>query len=230
MNKIVRTSDLPEHSLSVARVMDQAMAPFRLGEEMEEAILIAYQARSLVQRDGDGDLIALKQAVDRPQRWALHCEAHGFIDELPQDDLITTAFNAVHGSITTTKPTFREYKMLAAVMLDGLGLKADDNTAAYVKSLAWLLSDCPPRQYEEQTHPRKRWMPLPAVAAAIRQIWLTRSSDYGKPIPSCDVLDECGRHSNQLINLRGRIANLGSTRQRLVKIVQATEDSYPEDL
>jgi hypothetical protein len=229
MNKLVRPPNplAPEQQLSVARVMDQALAPFRLGEEMEDAYCGAWEARKLVEHDGDGKLAALQQATDQPARWALHCRAYELSDTLPPNDRIAAAYSAVIQSIKT-EPTYKERKMLASVLLDGLGLKSDDGTAAYVEALAWALGDCPTRETEIYSS-RKRWIPIPAIARAIRQVWLTGRSDYGRPIPISDFLDECGRHSSRLIQLGGRIMLLGRARQRLTEIVKATGGSYPAE-
>jgi hypothetical protein len=60
MTKIIRPLDVPapEQQLSVARVMDQALAPFRLEEELRDA-MARTRAHAHLRHD------------ERPARWPL---------------------------------------------------------------------------------------------------------------------------------------------------------------
>ena len=49
--------------------------------------------------------------------------------------------------------------------------------------------------------------------------------EVGKPPHLPDVLDECGRHSDRLIQLHDNIEKLGQTHNRLKKLIEFTEDS-----
>jgi hypothetical protein len=228
MNKIIApiTENPEQRQLSVAKVMDVALAPFRLREELTDAKLLAWQVRHLVERNSDGEIVALKRATDQPQRWRLH-DAHEAIDMMPPLKQIHSAYQTIANSIIT-KPTYTERKMLAGMLLDGCGIRADEGTAAWVEAVAWTLGECE-RRTTEFFDNRKPWMPMPAIAAAIRKIWLTQRDNYGRPIPIADFLDECGRHSSDLLSLQMDIINIGRTHQRLTQIVQATDDSYPDD-
>jgi hypothetical protein len=140
MNKIIApiTENPEQRQLSVAKVMDVALAPFRLREELTDAKLLAWQVRHLVERNSDGEIVALKRATDQPQRWRLHCDAHEAIDMMPPLKQIHSAYQTIANSIIT-KPTYTERKMLAGMLLDGCGIRADEGTAAWVEAVAWTL-------------------------------------------------------------------------------------------
>ncbi|WP_375791101.1 hypothetical protein ACE102_03165 [Bradyrhizobium sp. vgs-9] len=231
MNKIVippntGAVDAPRR-LSVSAMMDQALKPFHVVDDLSDAIRLASTVRDLVARGSGGDLIALR-TTDPAERWELHCRAYEMVEVLPAAASIRVAFDVVHTSITT-RPTEREKLALIGAMLGGCGIRSTPDVDSYIQGLAWMLGDCAVDRDIEWFNDRKPWLPLPAIAAAVRKIWSERRDDYGRPVPIADFLDECRRYSSELVHHRSRVANLGVTHRCLSEIVKATEDSYPEE-
>ena len=73
------------------------------------------------------------------------------------------------------------------------------------------------------------WIPIPALAAAIEQLWRTHRGNFGRPPPIPEVIEICTRYRQELGRLISDIVTVGRTRRRLTEIVRATEDSYPDD-
>jgi hypothetical protein len=198
--------------------MTQALQVFQLEKQFDDAFGIAQQSRDLD--------VALKRATTREARFDVHCKAYDALDMAPSKSVIVTAFESVKRALTA-KPTAQERAALIGKMLDVMMINSDISSD-YAQALAWKLSDCP-KQKESLFHRRKPWLPIPVIAGAIDQMWLTYRPVYGKPPPIPDVLEECGHQSDRLIRLYDAIRNFGVTHETLVKIRTATEDSYPDD-
>jgi hypothetical protein len=222
----------PRQQLSVAQVMDTALAPYQLMVEWNKHYWLTrrLEVERLTNRNDDGRYIALENAKTSEERFRVHCDAYDVRDELPALQQTLAVLKTIDRTVTT-KPTYLERKLLIGMMLDGCGLKADEGTAAYVEAVAWTLGACEPRSTEKHNYSweRKAWMPLPAVAAAVKQVWLTQRDNYGRPIPIADFLDECGKQTVKLLDIRGYVVAVARTTRHLTKLIDATEDSYPPD-
>src|SRR5229473_1333149 len=228
---VTRKDSRPDqpHRPDVSTVMNTALAPFRLHNEWSKPIGIAWNAYDLVARDRDGELVALKHAADQPQRWQLHCRAYSLLEELPTQDQIVAAYEALRVAIMT-EPTVKQKQLLLGLLLDGCSIKAGPDIDKYIQLLTWMLGDCPPSEAERRGHPAPpRWIPLAAIAKAIKHVLATRRNDDGRPVPIAEFLDECCNNRRKLISARSDIRQVGLTHQRLTEIVKATEDSYPDD-
>jgi hypothetical protein len=128
-----------------------------------------------------------------------------------------------------TAPTEKQKIALIGVMLGGCGIRSTPDVDSYISALSWMLDDCPINRDIELYLGRKRWMPLPAIAATVRKVWTNRREDYGRPIPIAEFIDECGRHSSLLLYERSRIETFGRMHCSLSAIVKATEDAEPPD-
>jgi hypothetical protein len=231
MNKIVipptgGAVDKPRR-LDIGAMMEQALQPFRIAKDLSDAMYRASAERDLVARSPEGRLIAL-DTTDPAARWQLYCRAQDALDELPPLASIKEAYHTVNNSIITA-PTEKQKIALIGVMLGGCGIRSTPDVDSYISALSWMLDDCPINRDIELYLGRKRWMPLPAIAATVRKVWTNRREDYGRPIPIAEFIDECGRHSSLLLYERSRIETFGRTHCSLSAIVKATEDAEPPD-
>ncbi len=163
---VTRKDSRPDqpHRPDVSTVMNTALAPFRLHNEWSKPIGIAWNAYDLVARDRDGELVALKHAADQPQRWQLHCRAYSLLEELPTQDQIVAAYEALRVAIMT-EPTVKQKQLLLGLLLDGCSIKAGPDIDKYIQLLTWMLGDCPP----SGNNRRK----LISARSDIRQVGLT---------------------------------------------------------
>jgi len=148
---------------------------------------------------------------------------------LPPRDKIAAAFQVVNDAIRT-EPTPKQHQLMVGLLLDGLFIKAGDDTDAYIQTLSWCLADAAPDACERSSGPKPPpWIPIPALAPAARELWLTYRGNFGRPPPIPDVLDLCTRYRKDLGMLRSDIVSVRRTRHRLAKIVRATEDASPDE-
>jgi hypothetical protein len=223
------SDDLVTHTpsqLSIPQMMGMALAPFRLSDQLAGAFEIAHGARSLVKAE-NGKLVALQQAKTKEARFSLHCAAYNAVSELPSKTVIVNSWLSIKKAIDT-KPSEHDLGLLLGKFLDVLQIKPGPQIDDYVETLAWKLMECPKQSSESRASKRRPWMPIPAIAAAVNKFWETYEVQFGKPPSIPDVLRECGRHSDNLICLFEEIHELGLTQGRLVKLVAATDDSYPD--
>jgi hypothetical protein len=212
--------------ISIRAMMSTALAPFRLFDELDDAFESARGARDLVKVE-KGKFVALQLATTKEARFRVHCDAHEAIDWMPPGDAIKGHFLSIKKAITT-KPSDQDIGLLLSKFVDVLQIKPGSQVDDYVEALSWKLSECPRQRAETHFRRRRPYMPVPAIAAAINFFWDTYSSKYGRPPDIPDVLNECGKHTDRLIDLYDRVDNLGRTQARLGMIIKATEDSYPD--
>jgi hypothetical protein len=194
-----------------------------------ETFAVARQASGLVERNSNGELVALKQATERAERFQLHCRAYEVLDELPPKDEFVAAYKVVDEAINI-KPAPKQYQLLAGIMLDGLAIKAGDDTDGFIQALSWCLVDAEPDAYERSSGPTPPpWIPIPALAAAVQELWRTHRGNFGRPPAIPEIIELCTRYRQDLVRLRSDILNLGRAQHRLGEIVKATDDSYPEE-
>ncbi|WP_050420317.1 hypothetical protein [Bradyrhizobium tropiciagri] len=225
MTEIVTRTTEPEHQLSVAKVMTTALAPFKLMQNWRRIDLLNETVeRRLTRIDDDGELIALR-TTDKAKRWEMNCEAYNLQEAMPPMAEIVAAHKAVDRAIETL-PTYRERKLLAGLMLDGLGIKPEEGTAAYAEALAWTLENVAPGQGEERA---VEYIPAPAIAAAIDWLWRNYGETYGRPPPIHTVLEQCVRFREKLDDVRDRIFAYGQAHRRLGQIIEATDGDIPDD-
>jgi hypothetical protein len=211
---------------SLPRALKTAMQVYRLEEQFERAHAAAREVSRIIELDG-GRFVALQRAKTREERFNIHCEAHAALEDFPGKDVLVSVRESVRLAIRT-KPPGRDRSWLIGKMLDVLRINPD-TTTEYVQALAWKLAECPKQPTEYYFSRRKDWMPMPAIAATVNHVIETYKPEYGRPPDIPDLLSECGRHCNRLIRLHDDINELGSTWVRLTQVVQATEDSYPDD-
>jgi hypothetical protein len=148
---------------------------------------------------------------------------------LPPLAEIEAAHKAVEHTLRV-KPQPADYQLLGAKMLDALGIKGGDDTDAYVEALAWTLADVWPANWESSGTPR--WIPIPALAKAVKRIWQDRDSweHFGgtkrPPIP--DILEHCKDYRRDLVYVRNAVGLLGDTQKRLGRIIE-TVNAYDEE-
>lgn len=214
--------------ISVKQLMTQSLQVFSLYQEFEDAIGLtqSYEVAKLVELD-DRRFIALKKAKTREARFRVHCNAHEIRDQLPSFKTIVAARQAVKQAMSL-EPSEEDRALLVGKALD-IWMINSDFAAEYGQGLAWKLADCPKQPTERLFHRRKPWLPIPVIAGALNHLIDTYRPAYGKPPHLPDVLEECGRHSDRLIQLHDDVEELGRTRYRLGKLIEFTEDSYPDD-
>ena len=127
-----------------------------------------------------------------------------------------------------TRPSEGDRALLVGKALD-VWMINSDLAAEYGQGLAWKLSECPKQPKERFFHRRKPWLSIPVIAGAFDHLIDTYRPAYGKPPHLPDVLEECGRQSDRLIKLHDDIHKLGQTHNKLKKLIEFTEDSYPDD-
>jgi hypothetical protein len=218
---------LPGQQINIPQMMGMALAPFRLGDQLQDAFESAHQSRELVKVE-NGKLVALQRATTKEARWQLHCDAYHAFDWMPSSDVLQGHFKSLKRAIVV-KPSDHDMGLLLGKFVDVLQIRPGAQTDDYVHALSWKLSECPRQPSETYFHRRKSWMPVPAIAAAINHFWDTYSPKYGRPPDLPDVLNECGRRCDRLIELHDRIDELGRTQATLGMIIKATDDSYPDD-
>jgi hypothetical protein len=114
-------------------------------------------------------------------------------------------------------------------MLDVLGIKGGDDTDAYIEALAWSLAEVWPEGWESHD---MHWIPVPALAAAIKQIW--KEPDFWNhfggtrrpPIP--EVIERCKDYRRNLVGVERNIWKLGCIWKRLDQIID-TVNEYDKD-
>lgn len=210
-------------SLDVATLMNSALAAFSLQEQWSGPIWAARDAAPFVAVDKDGELVALGDNVD----WGTSRDrALEIQNKLPPLAEIAAAYKAVDQTLRV-KPISEEYQLLTSKMLDVLGIKGGDDTDAYTEALAWNLAEVWPEAWERGDVPR--WIPIPALAKAIKRVWNDRDSwdHFGgtkrPPIP--DIVEHCKDYRRDLVNVRDSIDMLGRTQKRLGRIIR-TVNSY----
>ena len=104
-----------------------------------------------------------------------------------------------------------------------------DLAAEYGNGLVWKLSECPRQPREKFFHRRKPWLSVPVIAGAFNELMDTYRPAYGKPPHVPDVLEECGRQSDRLIQLIDNIELVGRTHKLSKQLIKLTEDSYPDE-
>jgi hypothetical protein len=202
-------------SLDVATIMNTALAPFTIRDQWGSAIEAAWKARDSVAVDKDGDLVALGDAVD----WhASRARAVEIQKQLPPHAEIVAAYKAVDRSLRV-KPAPEDYQLLTMKMLDVLGLRGGDDLDAYAEAMAWSLAEA-----WSDHHDQPHWIPIPALAKAIKRTWEDRESwnHFGgtrrPPIP--DIVDRCKDYRQDLAIARNSLNMLGRTSKRLEQIIR----------
>jgi hypothetical protein len=212
----------------VATLMDTALAPFNLRDRWSEAIEAARKATPFVAVDDDDELVALGDNVDWPSSRARAVEIQ---QKLPPLTEITAACKAVDKTLRV-KPVPEEYQILASKMLDVLGIRGGDDTDAYTEALAWTLADVWPSSSRDCEYGLPKWIPIPALAKAIKRVLEDRDSweHFGgtkrPPIP--DIVDRCKDYRHDLACVLAQLEMLGRTQERLGQIIQ-TVDQYEAD-
>ncbi|MBR0937295.1 hypothetical protein [Bradyrhizobium jicamae] len=219
-----------ETGLSVAKVMTTALAPYRIIEGWPRLDLINdTPERKLTWVDSNGELTVLRTTTDKAKRWELNCQAYALQGAMPDMPEIIAAHKVVDHAIKTL-PTYRERKMLAGMLLDGLGIKAEEASATYAEALAWTLEHVAPG--EEERHRRTAdcidHIPAPAIAAAIDWLWRNHAETYGRPPPIHLVLEKCTKFRAELCRVRHRIADYGHAHKRLGQLITATNGDIPD--
>ncbi len=220
-----------QRQLDIGTLMERALVPMRLADEWRQPIALTYKSEvaSLVERDRDGALATLRRTTGRQARWQLNITAYSVREELPTRAKILHACQVVRRAITI-EPACRQAQLMVGMMLDGCAIKAGDDTDGYISALTWMLRDCAPRPEERYGRQPPRWMPVPAIANAIRDVWSTRRVDYGRPIAIAEFLDLCAKHRRRLTQLRADLHRVALTHRALSEIVEATDDAYsPSD-
>jgi hypothetical protein len=204
----------------VATLMNSALAPFNLQEQWCGPIWAARDAASFIAVDKDGELVALGDQVDWIESRARALEIQ---QKLPPLAEIEAAHKAVDQTLRV-KPTPEEYQLLGAKMLDVLGIRGGDDTDAYTEALGWTLAEVWPTTWERGP----AWIPIPALAKAIKRIWQDRDSwdHFGgtkrPPIP--DIVESCRDYRSELVGVLGQIDMLGRTQKRLGRIIRTVND------
>jgi hypothetical protein len=220
----------PPDQPDVSDIMTAALAPYRVLDDWGPARCAVFEARGLLERE-NGKLTVLERTTDPEQRWQLHLRAYGALEAMPPNDQLIAAHKAVRMAIQT-EPTARERKLMVGLMLDGFAIKNDATIDGYISTVSYILADTPPDDVERSAASLKppRWIPLPAIADAIKRMWLKYRADYGRPPPIPMLLEELTASRAELARTRNQIAEIGIARKALNEIAAATEDSYsPED-
>ncbi len=208
-------------------LMSAGLAPYRIRVDLRRAIEVAHEVRSLVEIDDEGSIKSLQPAKTREQRFSIHCDAHAAMEEIPTEAAIADAYTTLSRA-AGTEPTDLERDLLAGALLDVLAVQNDGRFDTYVAMLSWKLSDCP-RLKTETIARHARWISAPAIVAAINVFIEEYHPKDDRPPAAAAFLDEVGRQSSRLLELRRDVWMLGRTRQRLVRIIADTDDSYPTD-
>jgi hypothetical protein len=212
--------------LSLQHMMTEALQVFRLCQDLEEAFSIAGEADELIEVV-NRKFVALERAKTKEARFSVHCEAYDFNERLPPDQVVISAYQSVARALAA-KPSEEERAQLVGEALD-VWMINPDAAAEYGERLIYKLVECPKQPKERLFHRRKQWFAVPVIAGAFDHLLDTYRPTYGKPPSIPDVLEECGRQSDRLIDLHDQIVSLGRTKALLGKIIKATEDSYPDD-
>jgi hypothetical protein len=210
--------------------MNAALAPYRVLDDWGPARRAIFDARFLLDRDRHRALAVLERTTDPAERWKLHSRAHDVLDEMPSNEQLVAAHKAVTKAIET-EPSARERKLMIGLMLDGFCISNSPTVDGYISILSYIPSDIPPDDFERSAAILKppRWIPLPAIADTIKRMLLKWGADYGKPPPIAMLLEELTQSRASLARTRYQIAELGSARLALTKIVAATDDSSPPE-
>jgi hypothetical protein len=218
--------DRPRHG----DILRHAVAPLRARKDWQAAIDAAYDASTVVRRDGAGELIVLKHPLTPEYSFGLGLEADEHLEKLPPNEIIQAALDQIEAALTV-KPTIESYHLLIGVLLDGLCIKAGDDVDGYIDGLGYLLEDVAPSRVERGFKP-PRWIPIPALAAAVEELLRTYRATYGKPPPNPDVIDLCARFRIQLLQFQNLLITVWNTRQSLVEInngIAASDDDVVDD-
>jgi hypothetical protein len=214
--------------IGIQHLMAQSLQVFRFSEEFEDAfdLIQAHAVTKLVNVE-DRQFTALKQAKTRQDRFQVHCDAHQTFEQLPPIETLVAASKSVKSEMAL-RPSEFDLNLLVGKVLDFWMINSD-TAAEYGSGLAWKLSECPRQPGEKLFHRRKTWLAVPAIAGAFNVLLDTYRPNYGKPPHLPDVLEECGRQSDRLIQLHDNIEKLGQTHCKLKKLIEFTNDSYPDD-
>jgi hypothetical protein len=201
---------------NVAKIMAAALAPYSAADDLSEEAI--NRNSDLLVREG-GQLKVLKHLpAEREKRFDLHCRAHEVLESFPPPRQMIEAYCSVKSAIAT-KPTSRECKFMAGLMLDGLGIRAGDEIDGYIQMLAYALSD-------NDLDRSQRWMPLSAIARAVKQVCTTYGETYGRPPPISTVLQRSIESLFELRVVKLKMESIGRTLADFSEIAKATEDSY----
>jgi hypothetical protein len=230
MNEITPTAfagaDLQQ--LSIQHLMAQSLRVFRFYQEFENAFDIAQdQTTYRLLKVEDRKFAALKQAKTKEARFQVHCDAYEILDRLPSFETLVAAHKSVKAAMAI-KPSEEERILVVGKVLDFWMINSD-LAAEYGSGLVWKLSECPRQPGERFFHRRKPWLSVPVIASTFNELMDTYRPAYGKPPHVPDVLDECGRQSDRLIQLLDNIQQLGQTHHLVKKLIDFTDDSYPPD-
>ncbi|RXG97322.1 hypothetical protein EAS61_15100 [Bradyrhizobium zhanjiangense] len=112
----------------VATAMHSALAPYKILDQLSQARgTLTTLKYTLLRREGR-ELTVLKHLpTDRKQRFELHCLAHEALDQMPQHTQLVAAHKTITG-LVMTKPNTRELSWFIGAMLDGLSIRAGDDT------------------------------------------------------------------------------------------------------
>jgi hypothetical protein len=220
--------------ISAPEMVKQALEVFRyqaqfgmaFGDSLDEWFGGGEKLRDLTEVR-DRNYVALKLAKTKKQRFEVHLQALDLLELIPKRAVLAAAFQSVKKAMAA-KPTAKERALLVGKMLDVLCINSD-TSMDYAATLVWKLSDCPKQETETLFHRRESWLPIPVIGATINHIWDTYRVEYGKPPSLPDVLEECGRQSDRLIQLYDDLDKLGRTHHHLTRIHKATEDSWPDE-
>ncbi|RXH41083.1 hypothetical protein XH94_09580 [Bradyrhizobium zhanjiangense] len=108
--------------------MHSALAPYKILDQFSQARgTLTTLKYTLLRREGR-ELTVLKHLpTDRKQRFELHCLAHEALDQMPQHTQLVAAHKTITG-LVMTKPNTRELSWFIGAMLDGLSIRAGDDT------------------------------------------------------------------------------------------------------
>jgi hypothetical protein len=205
-------------SLQVFRFDDEFERAFELTQDRETHRLLKVENRQFA---------VLRQISSREARFQAHCDAYQIFDQLPPIETVVAAFESVKSAMAI-RPSEGDRALLVGKALDFWMINSD-LAAEYGSGLVWKFAECPKKPKERFFHRRKPWLPIPVIAAAFDHLIDTYRPAYGKPPHLPDVLEECGRHRDRLIQLCDNIGKLGQTSDRLKKLIKLTDDSYPPD-
>jgi hypothetical protein len=199
----------------------------KLQWEWSNHIQTADRAADRVDIDANSEFAALQRVTDDPvERRKLYSRAAAAHGDLPEQPEIIAAFRAVDGAVRT-KPSPDDYHLMAGILLNGLFIPASETGDGFMEMLAFELAEVFPDVNDGRGAPR--WIPIPAVAAAIQHTVRTFRGNYGKPPYIPEIIEFCRDQRLSLVTLRNNIVFVGRTQQRLCKLLEAIEDRYPED-
>jgi hypothetical protein len=226
--------------LDIHQVMAQSLQVFRFEQEFDDAIgmIRTYdlttgygttrfkRVEDLVKVE-DRYFVAERQAKTREERFQVHVDAYAVRDQLPSIETLVAAHKSVKAAMST-RPSEPDLILLVGKVLD-FWLINSDTAADYGAGLTWKFSECPRQSTERLFHRRKSWLSVPVIAAALNHMIDTYRPAFAKPPHLPDVLLECGKQSDRLLELHDNIERLGRTHGMLTKLIKFTNDSYPDE-